>query len=43
MHVRNARQRGWSWKQIGAALGVSKQAVHRKHAAGAKLLGRRRG
>jgi len=43
MHVRNARERGWSWEQIGAALGVSKQAVHRKHAAGKKLLRGRRG
>ena len=43
LHVRNARERGWSWEQIGAALGVSKQAVHRKHAAGKKLLRGRRG
>jgi len=43
LHVRNARERGWSWEQIGAALGVSKQAVHRKHAAAKKLLRGRRG
>ena len=41
LHVRNARKRGWSWEQIGAALGVSKQAVHRKHASGKRLLRRR--
>jgi hypothetical protein len=43
LHVRNARERGWSWEQIGAALGVSKQAVHRKHAASKKLVRGRRG
>ena len=31
LHVDNARERGWSWQEIGRALGVSKQAVHRKH------------
>ena len=31
LQVENARQLGWSWEQIGAALGVSKQAVHKKH------------
>ncbi len=30
-HVRRARVQGWSWGQIGDALGVSKQAVHKKH------------
>ena len=30
-HVRLARQQGWSWEQIGDALGVSKQAAHKKH------------
>jgi DNA-directed RNA polymerase specialized sigma24 family protein len=32
LHVRNARSRGWSWQDIAEALGVSKQAVHKKHA-----------
>jgi Homeodomain-like domain-containing protein len=26
-----ARQRGWSWDQIGDALGVSRQSVHAKY------------
>jgi hypothetical protein len=30
-HVRLARQRGWSWEQIGDALGVSRQSVHAKY------------
>ena len=29
--VRAARVAGWSWQEIAAALGVSKQTVHRKH------------
>ncbi|MFB9796368.1 RNA polymerase subunit sigma-70 [Arthrobacter citreus] len=32
LQVRNARQLGWSWAEIAAAVGVSKQAVHKKHA-----------
>jgi hypothetical protein len=30
-HVSRARALGWSWEQIGDALGVSRQAVHKKH------------
>jgi hypothetical protein len=26
-----ARDRGWSWEQIGDALGVSRQSVHAKY------------
>jgi DNA-directed RNA polymerase specialized sigma24 family protein len=29
--VRRARVAGWSWAEIAAVLGVSKQAVHRKY------------
>jgi hypothetical protein len=29
--VRAARERGWSWEQIGDALGVSRQSVHAKY------------
>jgi hypothetical protein len=29
--VRRARALGWSWQQIGDALGTSRQAVHKKH------------
>jgi DNA-directed RNA polymerase specialized sigma24 family protein len=32
LQVGNARARGWSWQQIAGALGVSRQAVHKKHA-----------
>jgi DNA-directed RNA polymerase specialized sigma24 family protein len=30
--VENAFITGWSWAQIAEVLGVSKQAVHKKHA-----------
>ena len=30
-HVMAARAQGWTWQQIGDALGVSKQAVHKKY------------
>lgn len=32
LQVDNARDRGWSWQQIAHVLGISKQAVHKKHA-----------
>ncbi len=31
LQVDRARELGWSWAQIAAELGVSKQAVHQKH------------
>jgi hypothetical protein len=34
LQVRNARLTGWSWQEIAQALGVSRQAVHKKHARG---------
>jgi hypothetical protein len=33
LQVDRARDLGWSWAQIAAELGVSKQAVHQKHGA----------
>ena len=36
LQVRSARDRGWSWQQIADALGVTRQAVHKKHARGRK-------
>jgi ribosome-binding protein aMBF1 (putative translation factor) len=32
IQVDNARKLGWSWQEIAAEMGVSKQAVHKKHA-----------
>lgn len=29
--VAAAREQGWSWEQIGDALGVSRQSVHTKY------------
>jgi hypothetical protein len=40
LQVANARARGWSWQEIAHELGVSKQAVHKKH--GQRRLLRRR-
>jgi DNA-binding NarL/FixJ family response regulator len=42
LQVKNARRQGWSWQQIADHLGVSRQAVHKKHGGGRRLLGRRR-
>jgi hypothetical protein len=32
LQVESARAKGWSWQQIAARLGVTKQAVHKKYA-----------
>ena len=32
LQVQNARDQGWSWSAVATAIGVSKQAVHKKHA-----------
>lgn len=32
LHVANARAGGWSWEEIAAALGVTRQSAHKKHA-----------
>ena len=31
LQVDNARALGWSWQQIAASLGVTRQSVHKKH------------
>jgi hypothetical protein len=31
LQVASARGQGWTWQQIAAALGVTKQAVHKKY------------
>ena len=33
LQVERARRQGWSWQRIADALGVSRQAAHKKHAA----------
>lgn len=33
LHVKRAREAGWSWQAIAMLLQVSKQAVHKKYAA----------
>jgi DNA-directed RNA polymerase specialized sigma24 family protein len=41
LQVRRARELGWSWQQIAALLGVSKQAVHQKYGRGERRPRRR--
>ena len=31
LQVANARGSGWSWQDVALVLGVSRQAVHKKH------------
>jgi hypothetical protein len=40
LHVDNARDQGWSWRDIAGVLHVSKQSVHEKHAARRKIQGK---
>ena len=40
LQVRRARELGWSWQQIAAPLGISKQAAHQRFGA-AERRGRR--
>ncbi len=37
LQVDRARRRGWTWQEIADVLGVSRQAVHKKHAVKALL------
>ena len=41
-HVHHARAEGMSWQAIADVLGISRQAVHKKHARGVVLRRRRR-
>jgi hypothetical protein len=34
LQVQRARKHGWSWQQIAAPLGISKQAAHQKFGRG---------
>lgn len=40
LQVRNARDQGWTWQEVANQLGVSRQAVHRKHTHRRGLLSR---
>ena len=42
LQVGNARDQGWSWQDIAVCLGVSRQAVHKKHGGGRRILGKER-
>ena len=41
LQVQNARDAGWTWEQIAQQLGITRQAVHKKHAGGRGPLRRR--
>lgn len=40
LQVDNARRQNWSWQEIAERLGVSRQAVHKKHSAAHSVLRR---
>jgi hypothetical protein len=42
LQVDSARRQGWTWQRIAAVLGVSRQAVHKKHGGGQRLSRRMR-
>jgi hypothetical protein len=42
LQVDNARAQGWSWRDIARVLGVTKQAVHYKHAGRVRQSGQAR-
>ncbi|NUR73199.1 MAG: hypothetical protein HOU81_20465 [Hamadaea sp.] len=39
VQVRHARNLGWTWQEIAAQLGVTRQAVHKKFGGGRGLFG----
>lgn len=41
LHVRRAREQGWSWQQIANLLHVSKQALHQKYGENRRRASRR--
>jgi hypothetical protein len=41
LHVRRARELGWSWQQIASLLHVSKQALHQKYGKNRRVGARR--
>jgi hypothetical protein len=42
LQVGSAREQGWSWQEIAICLGVSRQAVHKKHGGSRRILGKER-
>lgn len=40
LQVANARKQGWSWQHIADCIGLSRQAVHKKHGTPRRILGR---
>jgi DNA-directed RNA polymerase specialized sigma24 family protein len=42
LQVAAAREQGWSWQEIAVCLGVSRQAVHKKHGGGLRILKKER-